>query len=320
MTAAVLAATLLLPAQPPAPEAQARAAREKAIKYLKEKQKDGSWDEATHIIAGMKGGMTALVTLALLEAGVPADDPAVKAAVEYLLTVEPDKTYVVSLQTQVLARVDLKKHAARIQKNADWLVAKAVRNGGRLEGWTYPATQAATTVADGSNSHFAVVGLHVAAEAGANVDEKVWIEIRELYVRTRTDRGWVYHHATPSSAATATMTGAGLLCLTLSGQHLLKDATATAAFEKEMAAFLDRPRDGKSDGYLWLVTARLGRALGTDTFKAGDRAVAWHREGVEKLVKTQKPDGSWASGTGLDNQPVYQTACGLYFLGHPAMK
>ena len=50
-------------------------AREKAIGYLKQQQKpDGSWDEGTTgVVFDMRGGVTALATLALLEAGVPAD-------------------------------------------------------------------------------------------------------------------------------------------------------------------------------------------------------------------------------------------------------
>jgi hypothetical protein len=42
--AAVLAAAVVAPAQPPLPGPQAKAAREKAIKYLKEKQKEGNWE------------------------------------------------------------------------------------------------------------------------------------------------------------------------------------------------------------------------------------------------------------------------------------
>jgi hypothetical protein len=260
----------------------------------------------------MKGGMTGLVTLALLEAGVPADDPAIKSAVEYLVKLEPQKTYVVGLQTQVLARADPKAHAGRIQTNANWLVEKAIRPSGRLEGWSYPAN----TVGDGSNIHFAVAGLHAAAEAGAKIDPRVWADVRELYVRTRRPSGWAYHDAALGErAATATMTGAALLGLTLAGKHGPKSPAADEAFDKGMAAFLDHTDRGKSDGYLWLVTARLGRALGTATFNAGDKKVEWYREGVEKLVKSQKPDGSWDGGKGLDAQPVYLTACGLIFLG-----
>ena len=118
----------------------------------------------------MEGGCSQLATLALLEAGVPAKDPAVAKAVEYLVKLEPKKTYVVSLQTQVLARADPKKHAKQIQKNADWLIEKAVRKDGKLEGWSYPGHD----LTDNSNTHFAVVALHAAAQAGAKVDAKIW--------------------------------------------------------------------------------------------------------------------------------------------------
>jgi hypothetical protein len=317
MTAAVLTLALVMPAQPPALDAQAQTAREKAIKFLKGKQKDGTWDSGwLPVLTDMEGGTTAFVTLALLEAGVPPDDPAVKAAVAYLVPIKPEKTYVVSLQTQVLARVDPKTHAAQLQKNADWLATKAARKNGRLEGWSYPMN----TEGDGSNSHFAVAALHAAAEAGAKVDPKLWAEIRELYVRTRTDRGWSYHNSKLGDMApSTTMTAAGLYCLTLAGKHQPKDKDADAAAEKGMAALLDRYEgEGKSVGYKWMLIGRLGRAMGTDTFKAGNKTIDWYREGVEKLAKGQNPDGSWpVAKHGIDAGPAYLTACGLYFLGPP---
>src|SRR5262245_13251740 len=82
-------------------------AREKAIKFLKDKQgKGGDWEaETPDRFAMLKGGPTALVTLALLEAGVPADDPAIKKALDYLRKLKPEFTYVASLRIQVLARL-----------------------------------------------------------------------------------------------------------------------------------------------------------------------------------------------------------------------
>src|SRR5262249_110445 len=158
------------------------AAREKAIKYLKDQQKpDGTWEGIIeNILSGMEGGVTALVTVSLLEAGVPADDPAVVKAVAYLAQLPPMKTKAVCLQTRVRARVDVKKHATVIQANADWLARKAIRNIATLEGWSYPGNN----IPDGANTHFAVLGLDAAAGAGAKVDPKLWIEIRELYTRT----------------------------------------------------------------------------------------------------------------------------------------
>src|SRR5262245_13849389 len=81
------------------------AAREKAVKFLKEKQnKDGSWEAGNLEILGLKGGPTALAVLSLLDVGLPADNPTVEKAVDYLTKLEPEKTYVVSLQIQALAR------------------------------------------------------------------------------------------------------------------------------------------------------------------------------------------------------------------------
>ncbi|HJZ56434.1 MAG TPA: sigma-70 family RNA polymerase sigma factor, partial [Gemmataceae bacterium] len=292
------------------------AAREKAIRFLKgQQQPDGMWEgTALNLLAGMEGGTTALVTLALLEGGVPADDQAVAKAIEYLTQLPPKKTYVVSLQTQVLAKVGQKKHAAQIQKNADWLIDQAIGfKNGRLEGWSYPGN----TVGDGSNTHFAVVALHAAARAGAKVDAKVWAAIRDHYVRTQRDGGWTYHAANLGDAkATPSMTGAGLVGLALAAQHDQETAAGKEAFEKGMKRFLSMPDvSPQSTAYLWLVTAELGRATETRVFKSGDKEVAWYREGAARLVKDQRPNGSWAFGQGLDTNPLLTTAFGLYFLG-----
>ena len=69
-----------------------------------------------------------------------------------------------------------------------------------------------------------------------------------------------------------------------------------------------------------MATAELGRALGVTEFKAGKKGKAWYREGAEKLVREQKEDGSWVGNSGLDQAPVYTTACALYFLGPPSKK
>ena len=173
MTTFILAATLSLAGTQQKADAtldeKVASARDKAIDFIKKQQKEGGhWEGVVLNLLDMEGGCSALATLALLEAGVPAKDPAVAKAVEYLVKLEPKKTYVVSLQTQVLARADPKKHAKQIQKNADWLIEKAVRKGGKLVGWSYPGHN----LADNSNTHFAVVALHYAAQTGAKLDAK----------------------------------------------------------------------------------------------------------------------------------------------------
>jgi hypothetical protein len=296
------------------------AAREKAVVYLKQKQhKDGHWEEGVlGMLADMDGGFTGLATLALLEAGVPANDPAVVKAVEYLVKLEPKKTYVVSLQTQVLCRMKDKKHLPQIQKNADWLLEKAVRKGDSFAGWSYPAHE----LADGSNTHFAVVALHTAAQAGAKVDGKVWEQVRDLYARTQTAGGWGYYsdRALGGDRVTYSMTTCGLLGLTISARYDKNAKEPSPAFEKGMVVLLKLVGGGKSSAYDRFATAELGRELGQAEFKAGKQGRAWYREGAESLLREQREDGSFAGKTGIDANPVLATAFGLYFLGPPGKK
>jgi len=292
-------------------------ARRKAVKFLTDRQTpEGNWEAVQTVYAGMEGGETALVTLALLEAGVPPAEPALKKAVRYVAEIPPKKTYVVGLQTRVLARADPKAHAARIQANADWLVAQGIGlDRGRLEGWSYPAGQHA----DQSNTHFAVFGLHAAKVAGAKVEARVWPAVRDHYVRTRRDGGWTYHPASDSDTApTYSMTAAAVAGLAVADRHSGPTARGREAAEKGMRALVTAPPAApKSIGYKWMVTAELGRAIGAKSFRSGDVEVRWYQEGAEKLVADQRPDGSWVPGRGVDGLPVTATAFGLYFLGSP---
>jgi hypothetical protein len=296
-------------------------AREKAIEYLKKQQKeDGSWEGGVLLdfVIQMKGGTTALATLALLEAGVPANDAAIAKAVEYLVKLEPEKTYVVGLQTQVLDRADAKKHAALIQRNADWLLDHALgwKGTGKIEGWSYPQNK----MADNSNTHFAVMGLHAAAQAGAKIDAKVWREVRAMYTRTQlTEGGWTYFNE--RGGASFSMTTCGVLGLAVVG-HYGNAQELGDSFKKGMAAMIDlRGGRHKSEMYRLFATAELGRMLEQTEFKAGKKSWAWYREDAEKLLKKQNEDGSFGTkGDSLDGVPVLSTAFGLYFLGPPPKK
>jgi RNA polymerase sigma factor (sigma-70 family) len=299
--------------------ADINAARKKAIAFLKDRQKpDGTWagTGSAALELDMKGGVTALTALSLLEAGVPANDQAVSKAVAGLAEQKFERTYLVSLQTQVLARVDAKKYANVIQRNADWLVKNAIGLGeeGGLQGWSYPVGP--NPRPDGSNTHYAVLGLHAAAQAGTRVDEKVWDAVRDHYVSTRTDAGWSYIVQIPGlGRPTYSMTAAALVGLLVADCHHKPTPESRKTFERGMAALptlKDRPT---CLGYNLMVTAGLGRLTGTDVFKAGDQEVYWYRDRAKQLVTDQNPDGSWSLGQNLDADPVLATAFALYFLG-----
>src|SRR3954471_927673 len=79
--AAMLAQLPQPPRERPIDAAQVLAAIDHGVAFLKrEQQPRGNWAE----FPGYEGGVTALCTLALLNSGVPADDPNVKQALSYL--------------------------------------------------------------------------------------------------------------------------------------------------------------------------------------------------------------------------------------------
>src|ERR1700752_2859956 len=89
---------------------------DRGVAYLKREQRGGRWND----MASYEGGVTALCTLALLNSGVPADDPSVSRALDYLRGIIPEKTYVVALQTMVLCAAQPQKDMLRINRNVRW--------------------------------------------------------------------------------------------------------------------------------------------------------------------------------------------------------
>jgi hypothetical protein len=130
-------------AQPPAKAEEelvekVRKSIDQAVNYLKSEQnKRGTWEDVlVGVFADLEGGQTALVTLALLNAGVKPEDPTLEKALEFLRKLEPKKTYVVALQNMAFAEARQAKDLPLIKRNADWLISRAIgyRNGaGRLE-------------------------------------------------------------------------------------------------------------------------------------------------------------------------------------------
>src|SRR3954468_9801347 len=112
------------PKERPIDAAQVLAAIDHGVAFLKrEQQPRGNWNE----FPGYEGGVTALCTLALLNSGVPADDPNVKQSLNYLRGLELDKTYSVALQTMVLCAATPKQDMLRITRNVKWLEAPQIK-------------------------------------------------------------------------------------------------------------------------------------------------------------------------------------------------
>jgi len=331
-------------AQQPRPKAEeelvekVRQAIERGKNYLRKQQNPttGTWEGVVvGFLADMEGGQTALVTLALLTCGVKPDDPLLVRALKYLHELKPRKTYVVGLCNLVFAETREKKYLPRIQENADWLIKNALgwRDGRKqLEGWSYPQNQ----MADNSNTQYALLGLYAAKQAGAEIKDEVWRGIQDYYHRTQsklgTARYWTYSNERDAGRASFSMTVAGVCGLLIARMGLdeseqrLDPVTGVAANCGGYSENTD-----VAHGMNWIIEnfnfesvkatfyniygiERLGRISGQRFIGPHD----WYREGCEKLVRLQRPDGSIVGGTEfktqIDQAPVLSTAFSLLFL------
>ena len=143
-------------------------------------------------------GATALVVLALANAGVDADEQAMKKALTWLREQTPTDTYSVSLQTQALAMVSPKQDLAILERNTRWLEDRQSSGPGVTGGWSYGANRSG---ADNSNSQFAILGLHEAQRAGVRCKpECVEVITKILGSCTAT---WMAHGVTPPGVVMA---------------------------------------------------------------------------------------------------------------------
>jgi hypothetical protein len=345
VAALVLAVSLCtLPALPAADNPkeplvwQVRKAIDRGVQFLRDQEKgDGSWEGVDSASVNYKGGWTSLAMLALLNAGVKPTDPIIDRGLKFLRKIEPEQTYVVSLQTMVFAEAGRNEDRERIQRNVDWLVRARVMDGPLCLGWTYMASHGRGT--DNSNTQYALLGLHAGRLAGAKVDAEVWKSIRDYYLRTQQpDRGWFYNPSLPSST-TLTMTTAGACGLLISGMELntgretlRPDGTATNcgkyAENSPVADALEWIGSPNHFRPFFIRGDNIWNELGSNNFYniygiertgrlSGQRFLGefdWYRIGCEWLVGKQKEDGSWHQNTPRDGWPIVSSSFALLFL------
>src|SRR5262245_60415395 len=275
----------------------------------------GNWETAVGEFSGMRGGFTALATLALLNCGEKPEEKAIARALDTLRGIPPTKTYVVGLTTMVLAEARQKRDLPRIQENVDWLIKTAMRKGNRIWGWSYPGN----TIPDGSNTQYALLGIYAGKQAGAKVDDATWKGIREMYLSTmRSDSdkigSWAYmpdlRGGGEFGQPSFTMTVAGVCGLQMArmamteSEQQLNATTGVAAkcgvyesnipINKGMNYIADNFNFDKVPGlkatyYNVYGLERLGRLTGQRFIGTKD----WYWRGCEWLLAHQQKDGDW---------------------------
>jgi hypothetical protein len=319
----ITSATILL-FTPAAPAQQVtgdevRLAVEAAKSYLLGKQSaDGTW-----IPYRFPGGTTAMATLALLNAGLEPDEPRMQRAIEAVRGIPLKHTYVVCLKIQALVAADPSAHRADLQAATNWL-AKAQHANGM---WGYGQKTRGHT--DFSNSQFALLGLHEAANAGIPVPRTVWRKAERAWRQgQRKDGGWGYVPNAPRS--TGSMTTAGIASLYITGNSLAmlvgrrpgdpdppccgKYATYRPiarglAWLSQHFSVARNPGAGGWYFYYLYGLERVGILSGLQHIGPHD----WYRQAAARLIRMQKQNGSWK-----EINPIVDTAFALLFLakGH----
>jgi hypothetical protein len=309
-----------------------KAAVRKGVAHIRLQQRgNGHWSD----YGGHSGGMTALCLLAMLNAGVPPEDPDVARGLKAMASVPNQRTYVVSLKAQAFAAAydaaepdnpNLNIYYKQVKEAATWLAAAQLNSGM----WTYIRRRGGGGAGDNSNTQFALLGIHEAANLRPRgtheqirMPEKLWARSRGHFERTQgDDGGWGY---TPRNGSYGSMTTAGAASLYICGLRLnvggrkqfVKGAypdcgkyTQYAPLAKGLNwltrnfSVRDNPRRGATYHHYYLYgLERVGAISGRRNFGRHD----WYRQGAAHLVATQKPNGRWG-------RQLHQTAFSVLFL------
>ncbi len=296
---------------------QVRRAINKGIAYVKGQQdRTGPWPG----FGRYEGGPTALALVALQNAGVSSDDPAIRRGLHALRGVRNRYTYVVALKAMAMAMAEPEVFRDDIQAAADFLIEAQLSNGA----WTYGISRAGS--GDHSNTQFALLGLHAASQAGIKIPSGIWRAAEEHWSKTqRSNGGWGYAGSGKSNP-TPSMTAAGVASLFIVGNSYqvrrergyTKDGrapncgryvqhAAIAAGMNWLARRMDldeAPRQKIRYTYYLYAVERVGMLSGLSRIGEHD----WYRLGAEQLVRSQQGDGSWMGN-------LIDTSFALMFLG-----
>lgn len=318
---------------------QVRKAIDRGTNYILSQQNknDGSWPDWI----GQPGGVSALCTLALLNAGVEPSDPRMQLALNHIRKFKPEHTYVVALQTMALARAEPDKDRMQIGRNVKWLEGTQIEEGPYKGAWTYPGIGGE---GDNSNAQFALLALHEAERVGVLADDTKWRLARRYWESSQNEDGsWGYKKQ--DTNGTGSMTCAGITALVIAADRI-QSADARVNGDRIECCMTSEPGDadrieramqwlgqhysisfnpGRNDNmwhlYYLYGLERAGRLTARRFIplfpkKAGQAERAdWYREGADWLIDKQEGlSGFWAGSGNSEDNKLISTSFALLFL------
>ena len=291
-------ATLLIgraAAQGPPPGVTDAAVRERVGQLvdaiIRQQARDGSWTYRNEYSVGA----TALALLALKNAGVANDHPAIQRGVEFIVDHEDKRTYSEGLVPCALELIDPVRYRPRIVQAVRFLESAQLKGGD----WTY-VNQENRANGDHSNTQFAALGLAAAERCGVPLPQRVREKAVEHWRKFQTpEGGWGYNG--PQSPMFS-MTCAGIASLQLLGEEYSRKRTCCGdtAYDQGLgkglkwleAALRSGQRalpGGENSNYALYALERVGILMNVKEFGGTD----WYRWGATVLLG-QNPNGSLA--------------------------
>jgi hypothetical protein len=181
---------------------------------------------------------------------------------------------------------------------------------------------------DNSNCQYGLLGVWSAAEADVEIPSMYWYLVANHWTKKQFGSGfWQYGEDKELSANPINMTAAGLASVLVTHEYIEPVGTQAAvgrepyntAIKRGLGWFDAKDNAVKvSGGYGTYGVERVGLASGFKFFGQHD----WYRELAAKIIKEQKPDGSWGSGGKEGDGQVIETSYHLLFLSrgrHPVL-
>ena len=311
---------------------KARESISKGLEWLRAQQMDdGSWMGDV--------GITAFAVSAFANGGIGEDDPAVRKAVDFVLSkrtgdgsfsMGTNTVYYTSVCAVGLSATRNPDYRDEVEGAIQYLesVQKTADNSDE-EWWVGGIGYGGDGRPDLSNNQFAIMAFHAASTVyGIEIDESTWDNVEIFTTRSQNlqetnpdyaannDGGFMYFpgysHA-GDGASYGSMTAAGVWCYVLGG--VSRDdyrVEAAMSWLDEHRTFTENPGIGDAGLYYYYWTYARAMTL------YGEPVSDWYKDLVPAVLERQAADGSWVNADGewfWEDLPELATVYAINALG-----
>lgn len=245
-----------------------------------------------------RAGELALLCLAALHDGVPADDATLAKALKRLAKADADQTYDLALRLMVLEACPTFPDRDDVAADDTKTLLRHRSDEGAFQYYKGPSSW------DLSNTQYGALGLRAAAATGQKIRDEVWRTLaREVGASQMQNGGFGYAPRRADNDGYASMTAAGIAVLAICRQALGGDGHLARRLDEQIekgwqwfagnAAVLGSPKER------WSYYFHYGlerAAILCDVERIGDQH-DWYALGARMLVDAQLPGGGWHSTT-----------------------